>query len=161
MQEGHRCERRWPGRGRGRRAALTPEPHRRRRFKVAALPSPRCARFRDTAGTVTGGHAHHPDPEEPRDGQHRPAPHRTAARYLRQLAQRSGTTFTNPRTRRQASAEIRRLKTIRATGFTFAELHSEQADRADHGDVPIDYSPTFTPEETVGYGASATWSQRA
>ena len=82
-------------------------------------------------------------------------------RYLRQLAQRSGTTFTNPRTRREASAEIRRLKTIRATGFTFAELQSEQADRADHGDVPIDYSPAFTPEETVGYGASATWSQRA
>jgi hypothetical protein len=83
-------------------------------------------------------------------------------RYLRKLAQRTGTTFTTPTTRRQASAEIQRLKTIRATGFTFAELQAEHAARQATGDVPLDYAPAIDhDEETVGYGASATWSRRA
>src|ERR1039458_847104 len=49
--------------------------------------------------------------------------------YLRTLANRTGTTFTTPTSRPQASAEIRRLKTIASTGFTFAELDTEQAAR--------------------------------
>ena len=58
-------------------------------------------------------------------------------RYLRTLAGRAGQTFATPRTRAQASAEIRRLKSVRSTGFTFAELQAEQAAREVHGDVAI------------------------
>ena len=83
-------------------------------------------------------------------------------RYLRVLAQRTGTTFTNPRTREQASGEIQRLKAIRANGLTFAELQAEQAGPEASQHVSLDYAPTVHhDEETIGYGASATWSQRA
>ncbi len=75
--------------------------------------------------------------------------------YLRALATRAGQTFTPPRTRRQASREIRRLKTIQTTGFTFAELEGEQAPRQANDDVAVH------PFEVSGYGASATWSQRS
>ena len=80
--------------------------------------------------------------------------------YLRQLARRTGTTFTPPRTRGDASAEIRRLKAIRSTGFTFAELRAEQAARHANDDNPID-ATRFGLDEVQGYGADCTWSQRA
>ncbi len=77
-------------------------------------------------------------------------------RYLRTLASRAGQTFATPRTRAQASVEIRRLKAVRATGFTFAELQTEQAAREAHGDVAI-----IQPWEIAGHGSTATWSQRS
>jgi hypothetical protein len=58
-------------------------------------------------------------------------------RYLRTLAGRAGQTFATPRTRAQASAEIRRLRAVRSAGFTFAELQAEQSARDAHGDVAI------------------------
>lgn len=77
-------------------------------------------------------------------------------RYLRTLAGRAGQTFSTPQTRLQASAEIRRLKTVRTTGFTFAELQAEQAAREAHGDASI-----VKPWEIEGYGSTAGWSQRS
>lgn len=77
-------------------------------------------------------------------------------RYLRTLAGRAGQTFVTPRTRAQASDEIRRLKALRATGFTFAELQAEQGAREAHGDVAI-----VQPWEIAGRGSTATWSQRS
>ena len=77
-------------------------------------------------------------------------------RYLRTLAGRAGQTFVTPRTRAQASVEIRRLKAVHATGFTFAELHAEQVTREAHGDVAI-----IHPWEIAGHGSTATWSQRS
>jgi hypothetical protein len=76
--------------------------------------------------------------------------------YLRALAERTGQTFASPRTTAQASAEIRRLKSVRANGFTFAELEPEQAVREVHGDVAV-----VMPWEIAGRGSGATWSQRA
>jgi hypothetical protein len=76
-------------------------------------------------------------------------------RYLRTLAGRAGQTFATPRTRAQASAEIRRLKAVRATGLTFAEMQAEQAVRT-HGDVAI-----VQAWEVAGHGSTATWSQRS
>ena len=76
--------------------------------------------------------------------------------YLRTLAERAGQTFISPRTRSEASAEIRRLKNVRASGFTFAELSAEQAAREAHGDVAI-----VQPWEIAGRGSTATWSQRS
>ena len=77
-------------------------------------------------------------------------------RYLRTLAGRAGQTFVTPRTRAQASAEIRRLKAVRATGFTFAELQPEQPAREAYGDLAI-----IQPWEIAGRGSNATWCQRS
>ena len=86
-----------------------------------------------------------------------PPPTAKQLNYLRTLAHRTGQTFTTPRTRKQASAEIRRLKAVRATGFTFAELQPEQAARHANHDVAC----TVKPWEVRGYGSNATWSQRS
>jgi hypothetical protein len=75
--------------------------------------------------------------------------------YLRSLAQRAGQTFVVPRTRAQASNEIRRLKAIRSSGFTFAELETENAARVAHHDAAL-----VRPDEVAGYGADCSWSYR-
>ena len=82
-------------------------------------------------------------------------PTRKQLRYLRTLADRAGQTFATPLTRADASDEIRRLKAVRATGFTFAELQAEQAARENHGDFAI-----IQPWEIAGSWSTATWSQR-
>jgi hypothetical protein len=83
--------------------------------------------------------------------------------YLRQLANRTGTTFATPISRADASAEIRRLKRIACTGFTFAELKAEQVARRDHDDerLPAELATAVQDWETIGWGSTATWSQRA
>lgn len=45
--------------------------------------------------------------------------------------------FSWPRTRRQASCEIRRLRAARGGGFTFGELDAEQAAREARRDAPV------------------------
>jgi Protein of unknown function (DUF3072) len=77
--------------------------------------------------------------------------------YLRTLAQRAGQKFTTPRTREQASAEIRRLKQVRSSGLTFAELQAEHAAREARDDAPADVHGF----EVSGWGADCTWSQRS
>ena len=83
--------------------------------------------------------------------------------YLRRLANRTGTTFATPISFADASAEIRRLKRIADTGFTFAELKGEQVARRDHDDerLPAELASAVREWETVGWGSTATWSQRA
>jgi hypothetical protein len=83
-------------------------------------------------------------------------PTRKQLAYLRKLAPRAGQTFTTPRTRFQASAEIHRLQAIRSTGFTFAELEAERAVRELNDDFC-----SVKPFEVSGFGSSATWSQRS
>lgn len=73
--------------------------------------------------------------------------------YLGSLAQRAGQTFVVPRTRAQASNEIRRLKAVRSSGFTFAELKAENAARVAHLDAAV-----VRPDEVAGYGANCRWS---
>ena len=87
------------------------------------------------------------------DGHPRPTNRQLA--YLKALAARTGQTFTWPRTRAQASREIRRLRAIRGSGFTFGELQVEHGDREARHDAPAVHS-----EEIAGYGASATWRHR-
>ena len=79
-------------------------------------------------------------------------------KYLRTLATRAGQTFATPRDREHASAEIRRLKAITTTGFTFAELQAERAARAANDDVPLTIA--YQPHELQGHGSTATWSRR-
>ncbi len=73
--------------------------------------------------------------------------------YLRKLAHRAGQTFTTPRTRAQASTQIRRLQKVRSGGFTFAELQAEQAAREAHHDAPL-----VRPDEVSGFGSNCRWS---
>lgn len=83
--------------------------------------------------------------------------------YLRTLANRTGSTFATPISRADASAEIRRLKRIADTGFTFSELKAEAAARRDHDDTRLsaELATAVQDWETIGYGSTATWSQRA
>ncbi len=81
--------------------------------------------------------------------------------YLRSLARRTGTTFTYPQTRAQASREIQRLKAIASTGFTFAELQAENQARELNGDQSLTYGTAVRENEIDGYGSTATWSRRS
>jgi hypothetical protein len=75
-------------------------------------------------------------------------------RYLRQLADQSGTTFTPPATRRQASAEIARLKR-RPRSARFERGDDRRAvDRARPEQQP---ASSVRDDEIQGYGSSATW----
>jgi hypothetical protein len=76
--------------------------------------------------------------------------------YLKALANRSGQTFTYPKTSGDASREIRRLKGVRPSSRVERELEqhdlaAEQAAREANWDVPINRS------EIEGYGSNATW----
>ena len=80
--------------------------------------------------------------------------------YLKALANRTGQTFTYPRTSNDASREIQRLKTVRPTSRVKLEIErldhaAEQAAREANCDVPIRRN------ETEGYGSTATWSHRS
>lgn len=88
----------------------------------------------------------------------RPSPRQL--NYLRALANRTGQTFTYPKTSRAASREIQRLKTVRASSPIEIELErldlaSEQAAREANCDVPVNLDT-----EIAGHGSTATWSQR-
>ncbi len=70
--------------------------------------------------------------------------------YLTDLALQTGTTFTFPRTRRQASCEIDRLKGLKAKRGRYLE-----APRLDLDPAEQPYATEQKPGEIVGYGASA------
>jgi len=73
------------------------------------------------------------------------APTQRQLRYLRVLAARTGTTFTYPASRAQASGEIRRLCAI------------SPAPLLTHEDTDPVYATAVQREEVDGYGSSATW----
>ena len=80
--------------------------------------------------------------------------------YLKALANRTGQTFTYPRTSSDASREIQRLKRVRPSSRIELELErldvaGEQAAREGNCDVPVHLS------EIEGYGSTATWTQRS
>jgi len=79
--------------------------------------------------------------------------------YLRKLAERSGQTFASPRTLREASTEIRRLKATPAE--TRVERRIERNEIADSIAAGPQDSTRVIPGEVSGYGSSATWSQRS
>jgi hypothetical protein len=72
-------------------------------------------------------------------------------RYLRGLAEQTGTTFSLPRTRAQASSEIERLKQLKASGGR----HRESPREADPGEEP--YATAVDPSEVSGFGSQASW----
>jgi hypothetical protein len=77
--------------------------------------------------------------------------------YLKSLADRTGQTFTYPKTSRQASAEINRLKHTKPSSRT--ERYVERKLIADQiATGPID-AARVRDDEIHGYGSSATWAQ--
>ena len=79
--------------------------------------------------------------------------------YLRALADRTGQTFVTPRTSRDASAEIRRLKATPAESQHERKIERDEIAEA-VGTGPQD-SVRIAPDEVTGYGISATWSRRS
>jgi hypothetical protein len=78
-------------------------------------------------------------------------------RYLRILADRTGTTFANPSTSAEASREIRRLKAL--PSLTRSERgHERQTLDADR--EHLQPSSAIQPEEVSGYGSHASWAKR-
>jgi len=77
--------------------------------------------------------------------------------YLRALANRTGQTFTSPRTRREASREIKRLKQAQPSTRTERELERKHiADAVARGQED---ATRVHPGEVTGYGSNCRWSQ--
>ena len=75
-------------------------------------------------------------------------------RYLRRLAEQTGTTFTTPTTRRQASEQIERLKQrSRSAGIERRE-DRQVVSRALAQDQP---ASSVRDDEISGYGGNASW----
>jgi hypothetical protein len=75
--------------------------------------------------------------------------------YLRALAASRGQTFTYPKTSRQASAEIRRLKALPPTSRVERRIERDEGDR--HVDGQQLNSPRVRDDEVAGWGSTATW----
>jgi hypothetical protein len=75
--------------------------------------------------------------------------------YLKSLALQTGTTFSPPRTRRQASCEIERLKRLREARGRHVEVQRPD----DPGEQP--YATAVRPHEVSGFGSQATWRTAA
>lgn len=72
--------------------------------------------------------------------------------FLKSLAERTGTSFTYPKTRRQASSEIERLLQLKGSGHTDFPVIVEADERS------LVYATAVADDEVSGYGSTATWS---
>jgi len=86
-------------------------------------------------------------------------PTRKQLAYLRSLANRSGTTFTYPRTSSQASAEIKRLQALGQSSQA-DRTREQRAVQRDLAERPNDDAKVRS-DETRGYGSSARWASDA
>ncbi len=77
-------------------------------------------------------------------------------RYLRLLAQRTGTTYTPPRTRDEASTTIEELKSRRHSPH--GEIQRDRSTVARDMATRRGDAAQVTSRELNGYGASATWA---
>ena len=79
--------------------------------------------------------------------------------YLRTLAERTGRTFAWPRTSREASAEIRKLRAAEPDSRLERRIERhEVADAIAAG--PADDARVLS-HEVEGFGSTATWSRRS
>ncbi len=73
--------------------------------------------------------------------------------YLRSLAQSTGTSFTPPKTKSEASAEIKRLKALCSS-----PAHERNADRQAVQRAARGGASRVRDHELDGYGSTATWA---
>ena len=90
----------------------------------------------------------------PHTASHKPTPRQQ--RYLRQLAEQTGTSFTPPATKTQASREIKRLQT-RARDPRADRIRDQRNVQADLQTGAGD-SVRHRAGETSGYGSNARWT---
>lgn len=76
--------------------------------------------------------------------------------YLRSLAQSTGTSFTPPRNKREASAEIKRLKSLGRSA-----THEQRTDRDAIQSATRGGASRVRDTEITGYGSSAHWKGTA
>ncbi len=76
-------------------------------------------------------------------------------RYLRSLAQSTGTSFTPPNTRREASAEIKRLKKLGRSPRHERATDREAITTPERGD-----QARVRDDEITGYGSDCQWSHQ-
>ncbi|HEX4836960.1 MAG TPA: hypothetical protein VFV03_00325 [Solirubrobacteraceae bacterium] len=88
------------------------------------------------------------------------APTERQMRFMRSLAEETGTSFVYPKTRKDASAEIKRLIEIRDT----AEVPSVEPGEPQEHDIERDdadeqlvYATGVAAEEVAGFGFTASW----
>jgi len=79
------------------------------------------------------------------------APTPRQLRYLRVLAGNTGTTFTYPATRGEASRQIDRLRKLED------EPHAPYVETGDSNAEDLVYATAVRGEEVSGFGSSATW----
>ena len=85
-------------------------------------------------------------------------PTRKQLDYLRSLADQTATTFTPPRSRSQASAEIDRLRTLTRSPRA-DRIREQRAVQRDLAEQPRD-ATRIRRDEVSGYGSTARWTQR-
>jgi len=79
--------------------------------------------------------------------------------YLRTLAERAGQTFVSPATSREASIEIRKLKSAKPDSRLERRIErNEVADAIAAGSAD---DAKVRNHEVEGFGSTATWSQRS
>lgn len=83
-------------------------------------------------------------------------PSQKQLRYLGVLASETGETFTPPRTKAQASREIKRLKSRKQ--LSSIDRRRENLELAAGAEVPRGDAARVRDEELVGYGSTAAWS---
>ena len=87
---------------------------------------------------------------------HSPDPTPRQLRYLRQLAEQTGTTFTPPRTRAEASRETERLRQrSRSAGFE----RGQDREAISRGLAEQQPASTVRDDEIRGYGGHARWAR--
>jgi hypothetical protein len=103
------------------------------------------------------GYPPEPAPNDERESMpsKRPTPKQLA--YLRTLAERTGQTFVSPQTRRDASAEIRRLKAAPAESQLVWRIERDEI--ADAIGTGAQDSARVIRNEVNGYGSNCRWSQ--
>lgn len=80
--------------------------------------------------------------------------------FVRSLAEQTGTSFTPPKTRAQASSEIKRLLALKEAGHV--ELAIRPSDiEAEPSESEFVYATGVRPGEVVGFGSAASWRKAA
>jgi hypothetical protein len=80
--------------------------------------------------------------------------------FVRSLAEQTGTSFTPPKTRAQASSEIKRLLALKEAGHL--ELAIRRSDiEAEPVENEFVYATGVQPGEVVGFGSAASWRKAA
>jgi hypothetical protein len=85
--------------------------------------------------------------------------------FVRSLAEQTGTSFTHPKTRGQASSEIKRLLALKEAGHVELTVRpgdlETQAVETEAVESELVYATGVQPGEVVGFGSAASWRKAA